>query len=152
MKLCLTSRRDCEETMETGCRTGAKQSAKRRKQKPSVPAFIMGIVRSSGNKMNELGTQIKTHQDCVFHRDLAALVFPGLLCSHKWHQDCWADRDVIWNGHRQTLCLLSTNTICPRPLRERLQAMRTHATTISGSTTTPLYLHDPAHHVYRDIF
>ena len=55
-----------------GCRTGAKLKAKRRKHKPSVPAILMGNVRSLANKTDKLVVLVKTQRE---YRESSVICF-----------------------------------------------------------------------------
>lgn len=75
-----------------GCRAGAKRKAKKRKYKPSVPAIIMGNVRSLGSKMDELGALVKTQRE---YRQCSMFCF-----TETWLHSHIPDHNVTVPGFR----------------------------------------------------
>lgn len=81
-----------------GCRAEAKRGDMRRNDKPSVPAIVIGNVRSLGTKTDELRALVGNPmgmswvQHHVFHWDMAA--HPGSQCCYTRLQDC-----MDWQGH-----------------------------------------------------
>ena len=90
-----------------GCRAGAKLKAKRRKYKPSVPAVLMGNVRSLGNKMDELAALVQTQREsreasitCFMVTWLYSLI-PDHSMSVPGFMTVRADRDFVTSGKKK---------------------------------------------------
>ncbi|XP_075955445.1 uncharacterized protein LOC142957475 [Anarhichas minor] len=90
-----------------GCRSGAKRRAKRRKYKPSVPAIVMGNVRSLANKTDELGALVKPERDfrecsvMCFTETWLHADFPDHSASVPGFRTVRADRDVVQSGKKR---------------------------------------------------